>query len=264
MSGPDNPSLPPPPATLTRLGILGDIHGEEAVLADALKCLAEAEVECILCTGDVVDGAGCADTCVRLLQHAGVLTVAGNHERWLFTNKYRHIPDADSRTRLSTATLGFLASLPQAIEIPTPGGNLLLSHGVGRQDMAQIWPGSERLGPKSCTAFDEVLASGRYRYFVHGHIHYRMVLEFERMTLINAGALKRNLNPEFKPGFMVLDTAALALECYHMNRQGKVAEKGVIPLAKKTQAGRIWRDTQEFDSKWNVFRMTDYMSPLSL
>lgn len=251
-------ALPKQPAPVRRIGIIGDVHGELTALSFALEHLAHAD--CILCTGDIVDGPGCADACARLLQRYSVITVAGNHERWLFTNKARDIPDADDGRALQETTLSFLVSLPQCVELATTSGRLLLSHGVGRHDMAQVWPGSDRLGPQRCAALDALIASGRYRYFVHGHIHYRLVLEFQRMTLINAGALKRNLQPDFKPGFMLLDTDTKQLQCYHLDAAGKVLEKAVIPLAEKTCARRIWRNTQEFDGNWDVFRMANYMT----
>lgn len=243
-----------------RIGIIGDVHGEEQCLAAALGYLAEAD--CILCTGDVVDGHGSADVCAQLLQEHGAITVAGNHERWLFTDKMRHIADADRRQDLQLTTLSFLASLPQCVELPTTDGRLLLSHGVGRNDIAQVWPGSERLGAQPCEALDDLLQTQRYKYLVHGHIHYRLVLEFQNLTLINPGALKRNLQPGFKSGFMLLDTTKQELECWHLNENCKVIEKGFIPLAKRTQTERIWQNTQEFDGNWNIFRMTDYMKPI--
>ena len=248
------------PELAARIGIIGDVHGEERCLAAALGYLAEAD--CILCAGDIVDGRGSTDVCAQLLQEHGVITVAGNHERWLFTNKMRHLADADRRQDLQPATLSFLASLPQCVELPTTDGRLLLSHGVGRNDIAQVWPGSEKLGPQQCQALDNLLQTQRYKYLVHGHIHYRLVLEFQNFTLINPGALRRNLQPGFKPGFMLLDTTKQELECWHLDDDYEVAEKGYIPLAERTQTKRIWQNTQEFDSNWDVFRLADYMKPV--
>lgn len=254
MSAPE--TLPPPSC----IGIIGDVHGEPEILEAALHNL--SDVDCILCTGDIIDGPGCADACVRLLQKYQVVTVAGNHERWLFTGKLRDIPHADQRHLLASETLSFLASLPQCVEIQTSDGRLLLSHGAGRKDTAQVWPGSDKLGPQRSSALDSLVSSNRYKYFVHGHIHYRLILEFQRMTLINPGALKRNLQPGFMPGFMVLYTDERMLKCCHMNDSGMIVEEAIIPIAEKTRAQRVWVDTQEFDGDWEVFRIANYMAPV--
>lgn len=252
------PSQPAKPVGM--IGIIGDVHGEAEALSSALAHL--SGVDCILCTGDVIDGTGSADACAELLSRHEVITVAGNHERWLFTNKMRKIANADNRSDLSLKTLSFLGGLLQSVELMTASGRLLLSHGVARNDMSQVWPGSDRLAPQKSNALDALLASKRYRYIVQGHIHYRMVLEFKQMTLINAGALKRNMNPAFMPGFMVLDATQKTLECFHMNEAGALVEKASIPLAEGSILGRVWKNTQEFDANWTVFRMDHYMESI--
>lgn len=241
------------------IGIVGDVHGAEETLGHALSHLQNET--CVLCTGDIVDGPGSPDTCVQLLKKHQVITVAGNHERWLLTDKHRGIAHAHQRADLSPQTLDFLRNLPRCVEIKTVSGNLLLSHGIGLNDTAQVWPGSDRLGPRKCAALDDILAEGRYRYLVHGHIHYRLVLEFERMTLINPGALKRNLQLGFKPGFMILNTGAKKLSCFHMDGAGRIVERADIDIAERNQANRVWRDTRQFDGQWDVFRIAEYMRP---
>jgi Icc-related predicted phosphoesterase len=62
--------------TIRRLGVIGDLHGEDRRLARALDWFASQALDALVCTGDLADGTGCLDTCCRLLQQAGVITVA--------------------------------------------------------------------------------------------------------------------------------------------------------------------------------------------
>lgn len=247
---------------LKRIGIIGDVHAADETLAHALEQLQRLHLDCIICTGDVIDGPGSADTCASLLEAHQVITVAGNHERWLFTGQARNILQADQIADLSPVTLSYLGNLPVCVRMETVSGSLLLSHGVGLDDMAQVWPGSERLGPQKNPALDAILASGRYRYLIHGHIHYRLVLEFKQTTLINPGALARNLQAGFKPGFVVLDAEAQQVTYYHLDDEGRIVECAEVMIAKQTSATRIFRDTQEFDNQWDIFRINDHMKPM--
>src|SRR5690606_36226100 len=80
---------------LSRIGVLGDIHCQEATLERALAFFHdELQVDAVLAVGDIVDGPGDADRTVALLREAKTLTVRGNHERWLLTGEQRPLPDA--------------------------------------------------------------------------------------------------------------------------------------------------------------------------
>ena len=77
--------------SIQRIGIIGDVHSEHILLAAALEHLQQENVDTILCTGDLTDGPGDLDACTKLLSHHDVLTVRGNHDRWVLENKARHI-----------------------------------------------------------------------------------------------------------------------------------------------------------------------------
>ena len=51
---------------IARLGVIGDVHAEDARLELALDHLQAAGVDRIICTGDVVDGSGCPERSLRL------------------------------------------------------------------------------------------------------------------------------------------------------------------------------------------------------
>lgn len=94
-----------------------------------------------------------------------------------------------------------IAALPTQRRIDTTAGPLLLCHGVADNDLAKIWPGSERMPPERSPTLDCMIERGQFRLLVNGHMHYRVVLDFPGLTLINAGTLL----PRHRPGVSLLD-----------------------------------------------------------
>ncbi len=228
-----------------RIGIVGDVHAEHGRLAEALQWLHGQRVDAVICTGDVADGPGDVDLCCRLLDEAAALTVRGNHDRWLLQDRVRHIAQAHRREDLLDASIEFLDTLPATIEIDTVAGALLLCHGVGGNDLRKVWPGTERMPIERSAELDALVAEGRTRFLVNGHMHYRVLIDFHGLTLLNAGTL----TSRHRPGISVADVEAGAVSAYEFAGErvgGRVAER---PLDADPQR-RVWRDTQEFDGNW--------------
>lgn len=196
-----------------RIGLIGDVHGEDAALEAALAFLKTQAVEVLLCTGDLPAKQGIGNTarCCQLLKSAGVLTVRGNHDRWAVENAADPFLQAfGSADVLPEDTSDFLETLPPTRQLETPLGKLLLCHGVGSDDMASIYPG----GPSEPIV--EVLTKagilGQMAILVSGHTHQRMVRTVAGMTLVNAGTLRW----EEQPCVAVLDLAKGSLQFYDL------------------------------------------------
>ena len=227
-----------------RLGVIGDIHAEHRRLDAALNFLSGAGVDMICCTGDVADGPGCVDTCCTLLEAADVLTVAGNHDRWLLADRMRGVPHAHDRTQLKCATLDYLSALPAMRRFTTPLGDALLCHGVGDNDLRKVWPGSPRIPVERSVELDVLIERDDTRWVINGHLHYRVIVNFERLTVLNAGTLKG----EHRPGVSIVDFDGGTATAFEFGADGSldcVAERLL-----RDEGCRIWRDTQEFDGAW--------------
>jgi predicted phosphodiesterase len=251
---------------IVRLGVIGDAHAEDSRLCQALTMLAGESVDAIVCTGDLVDGTGSPDAVVRDLRRAGVHTVLGNHDRWLLEDKARHVPDAHLATDLETGTVDYLKSLPRECDVETSRGPLLLCHGVGRNDLRKVWPGSARMPPERSRRLDKIIAQGRYRFVLNGHMHFRVLVHFPDLTLINAGTLQG----VHKPGFSVLDfdrneVTPFTFATEDAREPGDRADGGEVidepmhrmpPHSMQPIPGRrVWRNTQEFDGNWEPTRL---------
>lgn len=185
-----------------RLGLLGDIHAEDRHLAAALGVFRAEGVDAILAVGDIVDGRGDVDRCVALLQEHRVLSVRGNHERWLLKNEMRILPEAHSLKRVSAATAGFLEALPAVLSLETAAGELLLCHGVGDDDMVRLGPDDEGYALACIDELQRILGAPAIRFVVAGHTHRRMVRAFARsggapLAFVNAGTLRHGYDPCF-------------------------------------------------------------------
>lgn len=227
---------------IRRLGIIGDVHAEDGLLEQALTFLSDAGVDVTLCTGDIVDGSGDVARCVELLSAHQVLTVAGNHDRWLLQNKARHIPEAHRREALAQAALEYLQALPRQRTVQTVKGALLLCHGVGDNDLQKVWPGTERMPAERSTRLDKMIRAGTYRFLVNGHMHYRTLIQFEGLTLFNAGTLKNR----HKPGFSIMDIEADEVTGYEF----EPTLHRVKTLRLSGDGSETFTDTQAFTGDW--------------
>ncbi len=183
---------------IRRVGAIGDIHAEDELLAQALTALAAEQVDLIVATGDICDGKGDVERCCALLQEHGVQCVRGNHERWRLRGTATGLPDATDLTTLSTGAQRFLQSLLPERVFDTAAGVLLLCHGVGPDDMAQLKPDHHERDLVHLEPFQELRRSRRYDVVISGHTHEPMDRTFDhRLRWINAGTLSRGQHPVF-------------------------------------------------------------------
>lgn len=187
-----------------RVGLLGDVHCQDAALDAALALFRGQGAGAILCVGDVVDGPGDVERTRTLLEDAQVEAVSGNHERWLLAGELRDLRDATPTAQVTPALRTWLESLPPTREYQTSAGILLLCHGVGDDDMALLRSWDAGYALETNDALQRLLASQRYQVVIGGHTHARMVRKLDGLTFVNPGTLL----PGDQPCVAVLDFAA--------------------------------------------------------
>ena len=63
--------------------MVGDVHACDDRLSRLLAFLHDQSLDTVVCVGDIVNGPGDPNRCADLLHSHGVVTVRGNHDRWL-------------------------------------------------------------------------------------------------------------------------------------------------------------------------------------
>ncbi len=190
-----------------KIGLIGDVHAEVDYLEIALHFFQMAQVEKILCVGDIVDGWGNADRCCKLLEQAEVVTVRGNHDRWFLEGVMRDSSKATQWSDISDTSHTFMRSLPSTKVIETINGRLLLCHGLGENDMQRLTPDDYGYALQVIDELHSLIDKQEYKFVVNGHTHRRMVRKFENLTIINAGTLSTKHEPciaiaNFRTGFV--------------------------------------------------------------
>ena len=227
-----------------RLGIIGDVHAEDVRLENSLSYLANQGCDKIVCTGDIIDGPGCPNRSVELLKAFSVVTVRGNHDRWIIENKARHVKNAHKINDLSRSTLDYLTMLPSQAKIMLGKIRVLLCHGVGRNDLKKVWPGTNLLEPIRSSELDRIISEEKFDYVINGHIHFRTMVHFKKMTLINAGTI----SGDFSPGCTLID--------FNENMiHGSLFEGSNLKLSKSQNLHgenyTIWENTETFNGRWD-------------
>ena len=213
-----------------RVGILGDVHGEDVALERCLDHFATLDLDAILCVGDITDGHGDVARCIELLMNRKVVTVTGNHDRWFLEGTMRDLSNATEELPLGHRD--WLDSLPKTRRFETVAGDGVLCHGVDDDDMAVLRPDTKGYGLQALDGLRVLMLDADVRFMIGGHTHDRMVRGFQDLTVINAGTLHR----EFEPGCVVVDFADRNVEFYDVGvgstdlDDGHIALRDTLPL----------------------------------
>jgi len=197
---------------LRRAGIIGDIHCEVARLRRVIEHFRSVQVDTVLSVGDIADGPGDLTDACSLLQAAGALVVAGNHDRWLLAGEMRDLPDATRPEGVTPKARQYLTALPKTRLLESPRGSVLLCHGLGDDDMASVRPDDDGEALLANPALLELLRSRRARFVVNGHSHRPMLRTIDGLTILNAGTL----HPKHRPICSVADFEEGLVQVYDL------------------------------------------------
>ncbi|WUI00394.1 metallophosphatase family protein [Spirillospora sp. NBC_00431] len=217
-----------------RLGILGDVHCDDVVLAQAIERVRTARVDEIVCVGDIADGRGSFDNCCELLRSHGVQTVRGNHDRWLLEGKYRGPGPATKPADVAPASMAFLAGLPPTRTLDTPAGPLLVCHGLGDNDLFKLPTGEPT--PEVAAEMDAFVASTDAKWVVNGHTHRPLVRAWREVVFINAGTLRRGHDPVV----LLLDLRTQHITCLALDGGGADVRESSWTMAEAQAAERLY------------------------
>jgi predicted phosphodiesterase len=217
---------------LRRAGLIGDIHCEVGRLKQVLALFRSSDVDAVLSVGDIADGPGDLTEACALLESAGAIAVAGNHDRWLLEGEMRDLPDATLVEELTPKARKYLSALPRTRSLESPRGTVLLCHGLGEDDMASVRPDDDGPALLANPALWQLISSRCARFVVNGHSHRPMLRTIDGLTILNAGTL----HPKHRPVCSIADFETGHVQVYDVE-PGRVTaaerwsfERGSRPL----------------------------------
>jgi putative phosphoesterase len=201
-----------------KIGLLGDIHGNDRALEAVLDAASKLSVDRLLVTGDLVGYYFAPAKVLELLSKWDCNIVSGNHEVMLAA--VRADPDylatVDARygsgvriaiEQLDTKQLDELCTLPHSEELEIDGVRILLCHGSPWDIDLYVYPDADAELLLRCV-------SGNYDLVVTGHTHYPMLKEIGKTFLVNPGSVGQPRNR--KPGacWALFDTVSRTVELH--------------------------------------------------
>ena len=197
---------------LRRAGLIGDIHCEVDHLKRIIAFFRCLKVDAILSVGDIADGPGDLTEACMVLQTSGVLTVSGNHDRWLLNGEMRDLPEATPVSAITPQARAYLTALPKTRLLESSRGPVMLCHGLGEDDMASVRPDDEGIALHNNHALHKLIKNRKARIIVNGHSHRPMLRIIEGLTILNAGTL----HPKHRPTFSIADFDAGEVQVYDL------------------------------------------------
>jgi predicted phosphodiesterase len=174
-----------------RIAIIADVHGNLPALQAVLADIARQGVDGTVNLGDCVSGPLWPRETMDLLASLSLLTVRGNHDRWVAeTPRHRMFPsDAVACDALTPAQRAALGALPALCR---PGDGIVAVHGTPGDDnlylLEVVEGGRLVLAPRA--TISSRLAALDCQVLLCGHSHVPRVVEGGRGVLvINPGSV---------------------------------------------------------------------------
>lgn len=174
-----------------RYAFISDIHGNlhsfELVLAD----IQQAQVDQIVCLGDVASLGPQPREVIARLRELQIPIVMGNHDNYLLNP---HMTEGQlpwlremelwCLEQLSIDDLDFLSTFKPHLKFsPDQNITLLACHGSPRSNEEFLYPDT------STSTLEEVFAGHSEQVLVYGHTHVQMASQYKDMTLLNPGSV---------------------------------------------------------------------------
>jgi putative phosphoesterase len=158
-----------------KIGIVSDVHCNEAGLRRALDILRDADE--LICLGDSIYEYRFSNEVVQILKYRGIHTILGNHEEGFLGP---HGTRARQAEWIDRPLLQWLAERPQRLELTLGGKKLLVVHSTPWEPRGTyVYPHSSLL-----TRFGEADAD----FVLYGHTHHQLTRRVGNVVVINPGS----------------------------------------------------------------------------
>ncbi len=201
-----------------KIGILGDIHGNDIALKKILNKAKNKNVVKLLITGDLIGYYYNISEIFSLLKEWDWISVRGNHEDMLkkSINNKKYLNNITSKygssikialKELTKKQINFLTSLPHPFEIKIDGKKILLCHGSPSDLNFYVYPDCDNKILKE-------ISKKNHDLIILGHTHYPMHRQINSTTIINPGSVGQPRNKQKGAQWALYDTKNSKLDFY--------------------------------------------------
>lgn len=199
-----------PEATVMRVAVLADAHGNLLALEAVLADLRAQAPDLVVNLGDLATGpfdpVGSADVQIAL----GCPTLAGNHERNLLEGDDASGSVAFARPLLSVAHMAWIETLPATLRLAD--GEVFACHGSpagGDLDylLDDVGSGRAVLAPEDAI-LPRLVGIGSARLVLCGHTHMPRVVQIGNVTVVNPGSIGMPAYTDNSPVPHAIETGA--------------------------------------------------------
>lgn len=174
-----------------RYAFISDIHGNLHSLELVLSDLGDANIDQIVCLGDVASLGPQPREVIARLRQLQIPIIMGNHDNYLLNPELTedHIPwlratELWCLEQLSNEDLDFLRSFKPQLNLTLDQNTTLLAvHGSPRSNEEFLYPDT------SPETLEEVLAEQDAKVLISGHTHVQMLSQYKDVTLLNPGSI---------------------------------------------------------------------------
>ncbi|WP_299729527.1 metallophosphoesterase family protein [uncultured Tateyamaria sp.] len=174
------------------IAVIADVHGNADALRAVLADIDQLGITTILNLGDHFSGPLVAAETAQLLADRDMISISGNHDRWLITQTYEDmgISDRAAHDQLGEADLDWLRGLPATRRL---GDQVFMCHGTPYSDttywLERVLPDGT-VAPNTYAAIAAAADGIDCPLILCGHTHLARVVHLEdgRM-IVNPGSV---------------------------------------------------------------------------
>ncbi|HKL27229.1 MAG TPA: metallophosphoesterase family protein [Desulfuromonadales bacterium] len=169
-----------------KIGLISDVHASPGPLKKALTLLQQAQVEEILCAGDIAGYGNNLEGTVRLLAEHRCRAILGNHDLWHLQD--RGAGNADPTDR-------YLQSLPLYLWFSVAGKSLFMVHASPPDSVMNgitLLDENGALLPERTALWRELLRPLACDLLVVGHTHQVFAERLGDLLVVNPGSTRFN------------------------------------------------------------------------
>ena len=167
---------------MTSIGLISDVHAAPEQLAEAMAVFAAADVEQILCAGDIAGYNDGLEATIKLLLDNACKTIMGNHDRLYLDH---HEDEAD------TIVSRFLKALPDTYQSDVSGKSIYMVHAEPPDHChggIKLLDKHGELIPDKLSLWAERLKKFEHDVLIVGHTHQVYAEKLADTLVINPGS----------------------------------------------------------------------------